>query len=81
MVDAADAAASRAPTRGPRGYGASAIGLIEGPQKYPIRETRRFFQDYRVLEGRDVVVDEPLGPDDALRVLRDAIASYQARAR
>jgi len=49
--------------------------------RHVIREMRRFFQDYKVLEGKDVVVDEPLGPDDALRVLRDAIASYQARAR
>ena len=39
----------------------------------------RFFQDYKVLEGKDVVVDEPLGVDVALRVLRDALASYRVR--
>src|SRR5437588_10441623 len=45
--------------------------------KHVIREMRRFFQDYKVLEGKDVAVDEPLGPDEALRILREAIASYR----
>ena len=47
--------------------------------KHVIREMTRFFQDYKVLEGKDVVVDEPLGVDVALRVLRDALASYRVR--
>ena len=47
--------------------------------KHVVREMVRFFQDYKVLEGKDVVVEEPLGVDAALRVLRDAIASYRAR--
>src|ERR671934_2102184 len=49
--------------------------------KHVIREMRRFFQDYKVLEGKDVVVDEPLGPEDGLRILREAIAAYQNRQR
>jgi inorganic pyrophosphatase len=48
--------------------------------RHVIREMMRFFQDYKVLEGKDVVVDEPLGVDVALRVLRDALASYRGRA-
>lgn len=44
-----------------------------------IREMRRFFQDYKVLEGKEVDVNEPLGPDEALVVLRAAIASYRQR--
>ena len=47
--------------------------------KHVIREMVRFFQDYKVLEGKDVVVDEPLGVADALRVISDALASYRAR--
>ena len=42
-----------------------------------IREMRRFFQDYKVLEGKDVVVDEPLGPKDGVRVLREALSEYR----
>ena len=47
--------------------------------RHVVREMVRFFQDYKALEGKDVVVDEPLGVDVALRVLRDALASYRAR--
>ena len=47
--------------------------------KHAVREMVRFFQDYKALEGKDVVVDDPLGVDAALRVLRDAIASYRTR--
>lgn len=42
-------------------------------------ELRRFFLDYKVLEGKEVAVEEPLGTADALPVLQDAIASYQRR--
>ena len=47
--------------------------------KHVMREMVRFFQDYKVLEGKDVVVGDPLEVDAALRVLRDAIASYRRR--
>jgi len=47
--------------------------------KHVIREMQRFFQDYKVLEGKEVTVEEPLGPDEALVVLREALASYRAR--
>jgi inorganic pyrophosphatase len=46
--------------------------------RHVMREMVRFFQDYKVLEGKDVVVEDPLGVDEALRALRDAIASYRA---
>lgn len=47
--------------------------------KHVVREMRRFFQDYKVLEGKDVVVDEPLGPGEALKILRAAISDYRAK--
>jgi inorganic pyrophosphatase len=46
--------------------------------KHVVREMRRFFEDYKALEGKAVVVDEPLGASDALVVLREALASYTA---
>jgi inorganic pyrophosphatase len=49
--------------------------------KHVVREMKRFFQDYKVLEGKNVEVGEPLGPDDALRILRAALAGYRERSR
>ncbi len=46
--------------------------------KHVVREMLRFFQDYKVLEGKNVEVGEPLGPADALRVLRDALRHYRS---
>jgi inorganic pyrophosphatase len=47
--------------------------------KHVIREMQRFFQDYKTLEGKAVEVTTPLGPADALRIVRDALAAYRAR--
>src|SRR5262245_33104323 len=44
-----------------------------------LRQVRRFFQDYKVLEDKEVVVEDLLGPDDAIAVIRDALAQYRAR--
>ncbi len=49
-----------------------------------LRELQRFFMDYKVLEGKTVEVEKPLGPDEALRVLREAVGLYirdEARLR
>jgi inorganic pyrophosphatase len=45
-----------------------------------LRELQRFFLDYKVLEGKEVEVEKPHGPEDALRVLQDAVILY-ARQR
>jgi len=42
-----------------------------------LRELKRFFLDYKVLEGKEVEVEEPLGAKPALPILREAIAFYQ----
>jgi len=44
-------------------------------------ELRRFFQDYKALENKAVVVDAPQGREAALRVLRDAVALYEREKR
>jgi inorganic pyrophosphatase len=41
------------------------------------RELQRFFLDYKVLEGEEVMVDAPLGSGEALPILREAVALYQ----
>ncbi len=40
-------------------------------------EVKRFFEDYKTLEGKNVVVEKFLGKDDALRIIREAIESYR----
>jgi inorganic pyrophosphatase len=42
-----------------------------------LRELQRFFLDYKVLEGADVEVDEPLGVEAALPILREAVVHYR----
>lgn len=53
---------------------------IDDLSPHRLRELHRFFLDYKVLEGKEVLVDTPLGLGEAQSVLRDAIA-YYARER
>ncbi len=45
------------------------------------REIRRFFQDYKVLEQKQVVVEDIQGPADAFAILRDALELYRRLRR
>ncbi len=42
-------------------------------------QVRRFFEDYKVLEHKQVVVEDLLGPQDAVVIIRDALAQYKTR--
>jgi len=46
-----------------------------------MREMARFFQDYKALEHKEVVVDDPLGPEDALTTIIDALDLYRRLRR
>ena len=46
-----------------------------------LRELRRFFEDYKALEHQQVVVEDLLGPPDALRLIREALMLYQQLRR
>jgi inorganic pyrophosphatase len=49
--------------------------IADLPQ-HRLRELQRFFLDYKVLEGEEVVVDARRGAGDAEPILRQAIALY-----
>ena len=46
-----------------------------------LRQVRRFFEDYKVLEHKQVVVEDLLGPKDAIRIIRDALDLYRKLRR
>src|SRR5262245_37056627 len=41
-------------------------------------ELQRFFQDYKALEHKQVVVEDLLGPNDAVTIIRDALELYRS---
>jgi inorganic pyrophosphatase len=45
--------------------------------KHLLVEMKRFFVDYKVLEQKEVLVEAPLGRDEALATLREALALYE----
>jgi inorganic pyrophosphatase len=46
-----------------------------------LRQVRRFFEDYKVLENKQVVVGDMQGPEDALRIIKDALEMYRQLRR
>jgi inorganic pyrophosphatase len=41
-----------------------------------LQELRRFFLDYKKLEGKEVIVEAFLGPGEALAILNEAVEEY-----
>ena len=46
-----------------------------------LREVRRFFEDYKALEQKQVVVEDLLGPAEAIRIIREALDLYRRLRR
>jgi inorganic pyrophosphatase len=42
---------------------------------------QRFFLDYKVLEGKEVVIEKPNGAAEAIAIIRQAIADYDQKRR
>ncbi len=51
-------------------------GDVSEIPSHKLRELQRFFQDYKALENKKVLVSAPQGRSAGLQVLRDAIALY-----
>jgi inorganic pyrophosphatase len=46
-----------------------------------LREVRRFFEDYKILEHKKVIIDDLLGPADAVRIIVEALELYRKLRR
>ena len=46
-----------------------------------LRMVRRFFEDYKALEHKQVVVEDLLGPAAAIQIVRDALDMYRQLRR
>jgi inorganic pyrophosphatase len=46
-----------------------------------LRQVRRFFEDYKVLEHKQVIIEDLLGPEAALRIIADALQMYKQLRR
>ena len=46
-----------------------------------LREIKRFFEDYKTLEHKQVVVEEFMGPADAIRIVQDGLSMYRKLRR
>lgn len=48
---------------------------------HQLREIQRFFEDYKILENKQVVVEEMQGPAEAIQVIREALEMYRQLRR
>jgi len=46
-----------------------------------LRQLRRFFEDYKVLESKQVIVEDLLGPADAIHVIKNSLELYRRLRR
>ena len=48
---------------------------------HQLREIKRFFEDYKILENKQVVVEDFMGPDEAIKILEEALDMYRKLRR
>ena len=46
-----------------------------------LRQVRRFFEDYKALEHKQVIVEDMLGVADAIRIIRESLDLYRQLRR
>ncbi len=50
---------------------------ISNLPKHVIKELQRFFEDYKILEHKEVVIDSLRGHFDAVNIIKEALALYR----
>jgi inorganic pyrophosphatase len=48
---------------------------------HKLRQVRRFFEDYKVLEQKQVMIEDLLGPEEAHAIISDALELYRRLRR
>ena len=46
-----------------------------------VREVKRFFQDYKILEDKQVIIEDMLGPAEAIQIINEALDLYRRLRR
>jgi inorganic pyrophosphatase len=46
-----------------------------------LRQVRRFFEDYKALEHKQVIVEDMLGPTEAIKIISEALELYRRLRR
>jgi inorganic pyrophosphatase len=46
-----------------------------------LRQVRRFFEDYKALEQKQVIVEDMLGPQEAVTIIVEALELYRKLRR
>ncbi|HVC99179.1 MAG TPA: inorganic diphosphatase [Pirellulales bacterium] len=49
--------------------------------EHTLREVKRFFQDYKILENKQVEIDDFMGPAEATRIIFEALDQYRKLRR
>ena len=48
---------------------------------HEVHQLKRFFEEYKALEHKTVVVEDMLGPADAIRIITEALELYRKLRR
>jgi len=57
------------------------INDIEELPPHLVKEVHRFFEDYKKLENKEVIVEDFLGKEDAMRIINESIDLYDRTFR
>jgi inorganic pyrophosphatase len=57
------------------------INEIKDLPPHLVKEVHRFFEDYKKLENKEVIVEDFLGKEDAMRIINESIALYDKTFR
>ena len=57
------------------------IDDIDDLPPHLMKEVHRFFEDYKKLENKEVKVEDFLGKEDAMRIIRESVDLYDQNFR